>query len=49
MIGTPIDMSGTPTRWGTEWAEIGQHTEEILLEHGFDWEQIGELRDAGAL
>ncbi len=49
MIGSPINMTGTPTRWGTEWAELGQHTEEILLEHGYDWEQISALRDAGAL
>ncbi|MEM7323737.1 MAG: CoA transferase [Actinomycetota bacterium] len=49
MIGCPIAMSDTPTRWGTEVAELGQHTEEVLIENGFTWDQIGELRDAGAL
>ncbi|MEM8922950.1 MAG: CoA transferase [Actinomycetota bacterium] len=49
MIGSPISMSDTPTRWGTEVAELGQHTEEVLLEHGFGWDEIAELRDAGAL
>jgi crotonobetainyl-CoA:carnitine CoA-transferase CaiB-like acyl-CoA transferase len=29
--------------------EAGEHTEEILLELGYSWEQIGDLRDAGAL
>ena len=29
--------------------EHGQHTEEILLELGRDWEAIGELRASGAL
>lgn len=49
MVGCPITMSDTPTRWGTEVAELGQHTEEVLVEFGFSWEEIGELRDAGAL
>ena len=29
--------------------EFGQHTEEMLLELGYDWEQIAALRDQGAL
>ena len=29
--------------------ELGQHTEEILLELGKDWDVIGELRASGAL
>jgi CoA:oxalate CoA-transferase len=49
MVGSPISMSGTPTRWGIEVPELGQHTEEVLLESGYDWEQIGALRDSGAL
>ena len=27
----------------------GEHTEEILLEHGFDWADIAALKDAGAV
>jgi crotonobetainyl-CoA:carnitine CoA-transferase CaiB-like acyl-CoA transferase len=49
MVGCPIAMSDTPTRWGTEVAELGQHTEEVLVEFGFTWEEIGQLRDDGAL
>jgi crotonobetainyl-CoA:carnitine CoA-transferase CaiB-like acyl-CoA transferase len=49
MIGCPITMSDTPTRWGTEVAELGQHTEEVLLEFDFSWEEISALREAGAL
>lgn len=49
MVGCPISMSDTPTRWGTEVPELGQHTEEVLLEHGFTWEDIGKLREANAL
>ncbi len=49
MVGCPITMSDTPTRWGTEVPELGQHTEEVLVEMGFTWDEIGELRDQGAL
>ena len=49
MIGCPITLSDTPTRWGTAAPELGQHTEEVLLEFGFGWEEIGEFRDEGAL
>jgi crotonobetainyl-CoA:carnitine CoA-transferase CaiB-like acyl-CoA transferase len=27
--------------------ELGQHTEEILLELGFDWDGIGGLTERG--
>ncbi len=49
MIGCPITLSDTPTRWGVAAPELGQHTEEVLVEFGFSWDEIGELRDAGAL
>jgi crotonobetainyl-CoA:carnitine CoA-transferase CaiB-like acyl-CoA transferase len=29
--------------------EQGEHTETVLLELGYTWERIGELRDAGAI
>jgi crotonobetainyl-CoA:carnitine CoA-transferase CaiB-like acyl-CoA transferase len=49
MVASPVDFSDT--RWaptGTA-PELGQHTEEILLELGYDWETIGRLKDEGAL
>ncbi|MFN8558155.1 MAG: CoA transferase [Dehalococcoidia bacterium] len=29
--------------------EVGQHTEEVLIEQGYTWEEIVELRERGAL
>jgi crotonobetainyl-CoA:carnitine CoA-transferase CaiB-like acyl-CoA transferase len=49
MIGSPLKMSDTPTTPGQIAPELGQHTEEILVELGFGWDRIGELRDTGAI
>ena len=49
VIGSPLQMSDTPTTPSVYAAELGEHTEEILLELGFDWDEIGALRDAGAI
>jgi len=29
--------------------EHGQHTEEVLLEHGYSWDDISALKDEGAI
>ena len=49
MVGCPIALSDTPSRWGTQVPELGQHTEEVLLEVGFTWDEIARFRGEGAL
>ena len=49
VVGCPVSMSDTPTRWGVVAPELGQHTEEVLLEAGFDWPEVAALRDEGAI
>ena len=49
VVGSPIKMSDTPTSPSASAPELGQHTEEILLELGYSWEQIGEMRDLQAI
>lgn len=49
MIGSPIRLSDTPIRPQALAPELGQHTEEILLELDYDWEAIAALRDAGVV
>ncbi|MFV0526740.1 MAG: CaiB/BaiF CoA transferase family protein [Acidimicrobiales bacterium] len=49
VVGNPIRMSDTPTVPGVAAPELGQHTEEILLEAGYDWDDIGRFRDSGTI
>lgn len=49
MVGNPLRLSDTPVRPGGDVPELGQHTEEILLELGRSWDEIGELRESGAI
>ena len=49
MVASPVDFSDTPWAPRTTAPELGQHTEEILLELGYDWEAIADLRARGAL
>jgi formyl-CoA transferase/CoA:oxalate CoA-transferase len=48
-VGSPVQFSETPAAPAWLAPELGQHTEEILLELGFTWDDIGRLREAGAL
>ncbi len=49
VVATPIDFSDTPWSPGAVVPETGQHTEEVLLELGYDWEAIIALKDSGAI
>jgi crotonobetainyl-CoA:carnitine CoA-transferase CaiB-like acyl-CoA transferase len=49
MVATPVDFTGTPWSPRSMPPEFAQHTEEVLLELGYDWDQIIELKDAGAI
>jgi crotonobetainyl-CoA:carnitine CoA-transferase CaiB-like acyl-CoA transferase len=45
MVGIPVRLSETPGSIRLAAPELGQHTEEILLDVlGLDWERISELR-----
>ena len=44
-VASPVDFSLTPWVPGGPAPECGQHTEDILLELGYDWEAIGALKE----
>ena len=46
LIGFPVMFSKTPNRITSKAPGFGEHTEEILLDLGYSWEEIGELRAA---
>ncbi len=48
-LATPVDFLGTPMEPGRLAPEVGQNTEELLLELGYDWEKIGSLKEAGVI
>jgi crotonobetainyl-CoA:carnitine CoA-transferase CaiB-like acyl-CoA transferase len=48
-VAPPVNLSATPGRIRRPAPEFGQHTEEVLLEAGFSWEEIGALREAGVI
>ena len=49
MVASPADFHGTPWQVQRPVPELGQHTEEVLLELGYDWEQIVALKEAGVI
>ncbi len=48
-VATPSDFYGTPVEHRGWVPELGQNTEEILLELGYDWDRIISLKDLGAI
>jgi crotonobetainyl-CoA:carnitine CoA-transferase CaiB-like acyl-CoA transferase len=48
-VASPVDFFGTPAAPHSTPPEFAQHTEEVLLELGYDWDRIIDLKDAGAI
>ncbi len=48
LVASPVQFDETPPTL-TPAPELGQHTEEILLEMGLGWEAIARYKDAGAI
>ena len=49
LVGQPIIMSRTPSRIRTPPPLMGEHTDELLRELGYDDERIAALREAGVV
>jgi crotonobetainyl-CoA:carnitine CoA-transferase CaiB-like acyl-CoA transferase len=48
-LATPLRFGESNVAARGSAPELGQHTEEVLLERGRTWEEITRLRDAGAI
>ena len=44
--GLAVELSATPGAIRSPAPELGQHTEEVLLELGYGWDEMTSLREA---
>jgi len=49
VAGTPVGFNGEVEHTAKAAPELAQHTEEVLLEIGYTWEQIAALRERAAI
>lgn len=49
IVTTPVKFQQNPASIRTPAPELGQHTEEILLNLGYNWDDITRLKDEGAI
>ncbi len=48
-LTSPVKFNQYPAQIQGASPEIGQHTEEMLIELGYDWDEIERLKDIGAI
>ena len=49
IVGFPFHFSKMPFKPRFPAPELGQHTEEVLIEAGYSWEEISQLRGEGVI
>jgi crotonobetainyl-CoA:carnitine CoA-transferase CaiB-like acyl-CoA transferase len=49
VVRSPVEFSATPASIRRGGPELGEHTEEVLLAHGYTWDDIAELKEHGAI
>ncbi len=49
IVGPAVQLEKTPGSIRHGAPQFGQHTEEVLLEHGFTWDEIEQLKISGAV
>ncbi|MBW2091410.1 MAG: CoA transferase [Deltaproteobacteria bacterium] len=49
IMASPVNLSKTPATIRMPAPEFSQHTEEVLLEAGYTWEEIARFKDEGVV
>jgi crotonobetainyl-CoA:carnitine CoA-transferase CaiB-like acyl-CoA transferase len=49
VVAAPVSFSATPAHPSAVAPELGQHTEEVLVDLGYTWDEITRLQDSGAI
>jgi crotonobetainyl-CoA:carnitine CoA-transferase CaiB-like acyl-CoA transferase len=49
VVRTPVRFSGSASTAPVRPPELGQHTEEVLLEAGYSWDDITSLSEDGVI
>lgn len=48
-VATPVHLAATPARTPTPPPRLGEHTDDVLAELGYDAARVAELREAGVV
>ncbi|MDD5039203.1 MAG: CoA transferase [Dehalococcoidales bacterium] len=49
VVANPVKLSKTPETIRLPAPEFGQHTEEVLLEYGYTWDDISRFKELGVI
>ena len=49
VIANPVKLSKSPATYRMTAPEFSQHTEEVLLEYGYDWDDISKFKEQGII
>ncbi|MDD5288241.1 MAG: CoA transferase [Dehalococcoidales bacterium] len=49
VVATPVKFCQNPSEVRSAAPEVGQHTEEVLLEHDYSWEDIARFKELGVI
>jgi len=49
LVATPVKFCQNPASIKTAAPEVGQHTEEILLDLGYSWDDLAQLKEEGVI
>ncbi len=49
VLANPVNLSKSPASYQCPAPEFGQHTEEVLLEYGYTWEDIARFKEKGII